>query len=113
MAGDEADTMKVEVAHARPELQVILTVDVPPGATVGAALAAAEAGLLDRFPDLDLAAADVGVFGKVVKRDQPLRAGDRVEIYRRLLADPKEIRKQRAAEGKLKKRGGAGADEED
>ena len=67
------------------------------------AVAAASGPLQERFPELDLAEAEVGVFGKAVTRSQPLQPGDRVEIYRKLVADPKEVRKQRAAEGRLKK----------
>lgn len=95
--------MMVEVAYARPDLQLILTVELPAGANIADALAAAAERLLERFPELDLAQAEVGVFGKTATRSQTLQAGDRVEIYRKLTADPKEVRKQRAAEGKLKK----------
>lgn len=101
MAGDEK--MTVEVAYARPDQQLILTVEVPHGASVADALAAAGGPLLERFPELDLAGAEVGVFGRTATRSQPLQPGDRVEIYRKLVADPKEVRKQRAAEGRLKK----------
>ncbi|RTK95307.1 MAG: RnfH family protein [Lysobacterales bacterium] len=101
MAGDEK--MNVEVAYARPDQQLILALELPQGASVAEALAAASGPLQERFPELDLAAAEVGVFGKAVTRSQPLQPGDRVEIYRKLVADPKEVRKQRAAEGRLKK----------
>ena len=57
-------------------------------------------------PLIDIASVKVGIFSKIVNRDQVLRAGDRVEIYRPLIADPKEARKQRAAQGKTMRKGG-------
>jgi len=65
---------------------------------------------LQRNPEIDLAKAKVGIYGKLSKMDTVVRARDRVEIYRPLIADPKEVRKQRAAEGKVMKKGG-GAEE--
>jgi hypothetical protein len=61
---------------------------------------------LAKFPEIDLAVNKVGVFGKLTKLDTELRHLDRVEIYRPLIADPKEVRRQRAAEGKVMKKGG-------
>ena len=102
----EGETFQVEVAYAKPEEQVIIRVEAEEGMTV---LAAVErSGVLARFPEIDIAAAKLGVFGKAAKPDAKLNPGDRVEIYRPLIADPKEARKKRAAEGKqLKKGGGA------
>lgn len=97
----------VEVAYARPDVQVILPVSVPRGATVEDALKASE--IVERFPEIDLDSAKVGIFGKLAKRDTVLRSRDRVEIYRPLIADPKEVRKQRAAAGKRMKKGGGDA----
>jgi uncharacterized protein len=95
---------EVEVAYAKPDEQVILTLKGAPGLTVRQAIE--QSGMLVRFPEIDLANSDVGVFGKLAKLDSELQPGDRVEIYRPLIADPKEQRKKRAAEGKeLKKRG--------
>ena len=102
--------MEVEVAYARPDEQVILTVQVPPGTTIAEAISLS--GVLERFPEIDLAASKVGVFGKVGRLEQELAAGDRVEIYRALIADPKEARKQRAAEGKAMKKGAAALPDE-
>jgi len=62
-------------------------------------------GILERFPEIDLDKNKVGVFGKLGKLSDTLHAGDRVEIYRPLIADPKEVRKRRAAEGKVMKKG--------
>jgi uncharacterized protein len=101
------EPMQVEVAYARPDEQVILGVSVKPGATLREALEAS--GILERFPEIDLQTNKVGIFGKLAKLDAGLRAGDRVEIYRPLIADPKEVRKQRASEGKRMKKGGGDA----
>ncbi|HKK14129.1 MAG TPA: RnfH family protein [Gammaproteobacteria bacterium] len=99
-----AETIRVEVAYARPEEQVIVDLDVPAGTTLEQAVQ--RSGILERFPEIDFPKAKVGVFGKLNKPDYVLRPGDRVEIYRPLIADPKEVRKQRAAQGKRMKRGG-------
>ncbi|WP_277458171.1 MULTISPECIES: RnfH family protein [Methylococcus] len=87
--------MQVEVAYARPDVQVIIPVCVAEG--VSAAEAIQTSGVLEKFPEIDLAVNKIGIFGKVCGLDQPLRQGDRVEIYRPLIADPKESRRQRAA----------------
>lgn len=93
----------VEVAFVKPGEQVLEQLHVPAGATAESAIR--ESGILDRFPEIDLAKNKVGVFGKVVKLTAELLDGDRVEIYRPLIADPKEARKKRAAEGKAMKKG--------
>ena len=97
----------VEVAYALPAQQVILPVTVIPGTTAQAAIEAS--GILAKFPEIDLNSNRIGIFGKLCKPDTPLRHLDRVEIYRPLIADPKEIRRQRAAEGKVMKKGGGDA----
>lgn len=100
MADDS--TIPVEVAYALPQGQKIVALDVASGTT--AFEAAEKSGIAGMFPDLDLETSDMGVFGKVVKpRDYQLSPGDRVEIYRPLIADPKEVRKKRAAEKAKKK----------
>ncbi|MDH5471957.1 MAG: RnfH family protein [Gammaproteobacteria bacterium] len=101
----ESDMVHVEVAYARPDQQVILGLDVPVGATVEQAIK--ESGVLDSFPEIDLTKNKVGIFGKLTKLVTELNTGDRVEIYRALIADPKEVRRQREAEGKIMKKGGA------
>jgi putative ubiquitin-RnfH superfamily antitoxin RatB of RatAB toxin-antitoxin module len=88
--------MNVEIAYARPDVQVILALDIAEGATVEAAIA--QSGILQRFPEIDLTQNKVGIFSKPCRLDQPLRSGDRVEIYRPLIADPKEARRIRAAQ---------------
>ncbi len=72
--------------------------EVEPGTT--ASQAAERSNITAKFPGLSLEDAKFGIFGKAVKADHKLRAGDRVEIYRPLIADPKEVRKKRAAEAK-------------
>jgi putative ubiquitin-RnfH superfamily antitoxin RatB of RatAB toxin-antitoxin module len=91
----------VEVAYALPERQTILEVEVPEGTT--ALEAARLSGIAVKFEGIDLENAKLGIFGKAVSPQQTLKAGDRVEIYRPLLADPKEVRKARAARVKERK----------
>jgi len=101
---DVAETIEVEVAYARPERQLILAVTLERGACVREAVQAS--GILEAFPEIDLAVNRVGVFGHLCGLDRPLDGGDRVEIYRSLIADPKEVRRQRAAAGKPTRKGG-------
>ena len=102
-----AETINVEVAYALPEKQLIIAVNVDAGTTVGGAIV--QSGIMQAFPELDLEHSDVGIFGKQTKMVSVLQDGDRVEIYRPLIADPKEVRRQRAAEGKVTKKGGGSA----
>jgi len=99
------ETINVEVAYAIPEKQVIIPVNVDVGTTIGGAIV--QSGIMMEFPDLDIENSQVGIFGKVVPMTRVLADGDRVEIYRPLKADPKEVRRQRAAEGKVTKKGGS------
>ncbi|MFA7632977.1 MAG: RnfH family protein [Thiohalomonadaceae bacterium] len=108
---ENSELFKIEVAYARDDVQVILPVEVEEGATVQQAVE--RSGVLERFPEIDLAVNKVGIFGRLVKLDETSRARDRVEIYRPLIADPKEVRKQRVAEGKQMKKGGGEVDKED
>ncbi len=96
--------IRVEIAYARSDEQLILSVEVPEGSTLEQAIIAS--GVQERFPEIDLETAKVGVFGKLSKLAAIVRTGDRIEIYRPLLADPKEVRKRRAAEGKRMRKGG-------
>ena len=98
------DSFEVEVVYALPDRQELLTVRVKPGATVREAVEAS--GILTMFPGIDLASNQVGIFGKMVAQERVLQEGDRVEIYRPLKADPKEVRRLRAAQGKKMRRGG-------
>jgi len=99
-----ADEIQVEVAYALPEQQVILPIKALAGITVEEAIK--RSGILERFPEIQLAQSKVGVFSKLTKLDTVLRNKDRVEIYRPLIADPKEVRRKRAEEGKVMKKGG-------
>ena len=99
--------MTVEVAYALPTKQLIIPVQIAPGSNAEAAIQAS--GILAKFPEINLNVNQIGVFGKLAKLDTPLRHLDRVEIYRALIADPKEVRKQRAEEGKVMKKGGGDA----
>jgi len=98
MGNDEQ--IKVEVAYSQPGEQVIIPVDIEIGTNLDDAINLS--GILDQFPGIDLTKNKVGVFGKLAKLDRELRSGDRVEIYRALIADPKEVRRRRAAEAKEK-----------
>ena len=105
-----ADKLKVEVCYAMQEKQLLVPVSVPEGATLQEALEAS--GLLEKHPEIDLAKTNkLGIFAKLVKADTVLRDRDRIEIYRPLIADPKEVRRKRAEEGKLMKKGGGSAEE--
>ncbi len=99
---NEEQTIHVEVAFALPERQAIIPLQVLPGTT--ALQAAQRSGIAERFEGLDLDNARLGVFGKLVTAEQALQEGDRVEIYRPLKADPKEVRKARAARVKEERR---------
>ena len=100
----EVDEILVEVAYARPDVQVIIPLYVKNGTTLEQAIQ--QSGVLDDFPEINLDNNKVGIFSKLSPKDTVLREKDRVEIYRPLIADPKEVRKQRAKEGKAMKKGG-------
>ena len=92
------EKLLVEVAYAAPEKQVIIPVHVKPGTTMYDA--ALQSGIEKQFDNLNVATAPMGIFGKAERKpkERVLQAGERVEIYRPLIADPKEVRKKRAAE---------------
>lgn len=93
----------IEVVYPLAHEQLLFKALVPLGATLKEAILAS--GILEHYTELILDKLDVGIFGKLSSLDTVLRAKDRIEIYRPLLADPKEVRKQRAAEGKKMKKG--------
>lgn len=99
-----AETIHVEVVYALQGRQEVVGVDLAAGSTVRQAIEAS--GLLPKYPEIDLGKNKLGIYAKLAKPDTELRDRDRVEIYRPLIADPKEVRKQRAAEGKAMKKGG-------
>ena len=90
--------MRVEVAYARPGAQLIIPLEVPAGTTAQEAIEAS--GIARQFPEIEARHAEIGVFGRVVARTRVLEEGDRVEIYRPLVADPKAKRRQRAVRSK-------------
>ena len=96
--------IKVEVSYALPDKQVILSISLPADATVQQAIE--KSAIQSQFPEIELDVNKIGIFGKLVKLDSTLRDKDRVEIYRPLIADPKEVRRKRAEEGKVMKKGG-------
>ncbi len=100
---EKPEIIPVEVAYALPDEQVILELEAVAGITAEEAIR--QSGILERYPEIDLDKNRIGVFGKLCKKDRVLRAHDRVEIYRPLIADPKEVRRKRAAEGKATKKG--------
>ncbi len=103
------DTIQVEVIYARAERQDVIPLKLPAGTTLQQAVE--KSGLPAKYPEIDMAKGKFGVYSKLAKPDTVLRDRDRVEIYRPLLADPKEVRKQRAAEGKVMKKGGGAVEE--
>lgn len=98
--------LAVEVCYALPNKQQIIALEVRQGTTVFEA--AQQSGIEQQFAGLELESAKLGVFGKVVAKPRQvlIQAGDRVEVYRPLIADPKEVRKARAAKVKADKTGG-------
>lgn len=84
----------IEVAYAAARGQTVLQLEVKNGTTIGEAIK--QSGILQQFPEIDLALNKVGIFGKLARTDTLLRDRERVEIYRALIADPKEARRRRA-----------------
>lgn len=95
--------MLVEVAYALEKKQTLLEIEVDEGTTLKQAIE--KSGIMNTYPQIDLSKDKTGIFGKIAKLDTVLREKDRVEIYRPLIADPKQVRKQRAAEGKVMRSG--------
>ncbi len=94
--------ISIEVAYATPQRQKILSLEVPTGCTVREAILAS--GIIESFPEIDLKQQAVGVFSKLVTLETALEEHDRIEIYRELIADPKEARRQRAEKKKQQKK---------
>lgn len=101
----QENRVNFEVVYATVDEQILLVIESELGLTVEQAIQ--RSGILERCPEIDLSSNKVGVFGKAAKLDRVLESGDRVEIYRPLIADPKEARKKRAAKGKPMKKGGS------
>ncbi|WP_282178047.1 RnfH family protein [Vibrio nereis] len=94
----ESDMIHVEVVYALPEEQRVYTLVVNKDMSVEEIIK--QSGVLEQYPEIDLAKNKVGVFSRNVKLDATVRDKDRIEIYRPLLADPKEIRRKRAEQAK-------------
>lgn len=90
--------INIEVAYATPEKQTLMAVQVEEGATVGEAILSC--GIIETHPEINLGVNKVGVWNRTTKLETVLREGDRVEIYRPLIADPKEARRRRAEKAK-------------
>ncbi|HET9693426.1 MAG TPA: RnfH family protein [Steroidobacteraceae bacterium] len=99
----EAKGGKVEVACALPDRQAVVEL-VLPAEGLTAAQAVERSGLLQQFPDLAAHGPVLGIFGAVCEPSRPLRDGDRVEIYRPLKHDPRELRRERAAAARKPRR---------
>jgi uncharacterized protein len=97
-SAEAAGAIDVEVVYALPAEQNLLRVRVAAGATVEQAIRVS--GLLERYPEIDISTLRAGIFGKITALDTPLKAGDRVEMYRPLTVDPKDARRRRAAKRK-------------
>ncbi len=95
--------MNIEVAYALENKQTLLNIEVPEGISLKQAIE--DSGILALYPQIDLCKDKTGIFGKIAKLDVVLRDKDRVEIYRPLIADPKQVRKERAAQGKKMRSG--------
>ena len=92
------EEIMIEVAYAMPEKQVIISIKVPTKFNVKQAIE--KSGIQKKFPSIDLSKNKVGIFGKKTTLDHPLNDRDRIEIYRPLILDPKEMRRKRAAKKK-------------
>ena len=101
-----SEFIEIEVVYALPHHQDIVKLSLPEGATAREAVE--NSGLMLKYPEIDLGGLNkLGIYAKPTRPDTVLREHDRVEIYRPLIADPKAVRKKRAEEGKVMKRGGA------
>ena len=100
----DTQEIHVELVYALPEHQTLLDFTVPKGTTLEQAIGLS--GIQEHYPELDLSTLKAGLFGKIAPRTLQLREKDRIELYRPLVADPKEVRKQRAEAGKKMKKGG-------
>ncbi len=98
------EMINIELVYALPTEQILLKLEVAKGTNIAGAIQLS--GILEKHPEIDLEKGKFGIFGKLSKTDTVLREKDRIEIYRPLIADPKEVRRKRAEEGKAMKKGG-------
>lgn len=94
-----AEKIRIQIAYALPERYFLQDYAVEPGTTIQSAVISS--GILTQFHDIDLRKNQVGIFARPAKLTDVLQDGDRIEIYRPLLADPKEIRRKRAEQQRL------------
>lgn len=106
-----SEKITVELVYALSQKQELYTLVLPEGTTVRQAIE--QSGVLSNNPEIDLSKNKLGIFAKLVKPETPLRDRDRIEIYRPLIADPKAVRKQRASEGKVMKKGAGDSAKDD
>jgi putative ubiquitin-RnfH superfamily antitoxin RatB of RatAB toxin-antitoxin module len=100
---DVAASLHVQVCFAKPDMQILRELIVPEGTTLHGAIV--RSGLLDDVTEIDLTACRVGIYGKLKPLDTVLRDRDRIEVYRPLMADPKESRRKRAVNKERKNPG--------
>lgn len=98
---DPENKIQVEVVYPLPDEQKVLQVKVEKGTFAKDAVR--QSGLLKLYPEINLDEASIGIYSRLLKSDEIVCDGDRIEIYRPLLADPKEVRKRRAEEAKAAK----------
>ena len=99
-----SETLLIELAYATPERQLILECEVENGSSARDIVR--QSSIQQHFPEIDLEQCDIGVWGKKVADDYQPEEGDRIEVYRPLIADPKEVRRQRAERGLRTGKGG-------
>ncbi|WP_176552309.1 RnfH family protein [Testudinibacter sp. TR-2022] len=95
---DTADKMTIQIAYALPNSYFLQSYQVEPGTIIQNAIL--QSGILEQYKEIDLRSNTVGIFSRLAKLTDVLQDGDRIEIYRPLLADPKEIRRKRAEQQK-------------
>ena len=95
VTGEGATELQVYVSYATAQREFLRPLRVPAGTTIGQAIETS--GVLAEFPDINLVTQPVGIYAKKQTLDTPLRERDRIEIYRPLIADPKDSRRKRAA----------------
>lgn len=88
--------MNIGVCYAEADRQLWMRMEIPDGSSVKEAIE--RSGILKRFPEIDLENQKVGIYGKLVKLDAPIKEGDRIEIYRPIIADPKTVRRREIAD---------------
>ncbi|MDD5215575.1 MAG: RnfH family protein [Methylococcales bacterium] len=85
--------MNIGVCYAEAERQLWVRLEVPDDSTIQEAIELS--GVLKQYPQIDLTTQKVGVYGKLAKLDAPIREGDRIEIYRKITADPQQVQRRR------------------